>query len=170
GDITPAGLQIRDIGCFFENLGDIEQVEFDATFVRIAGRCSAALVDPPDAATTAAAFSSARRVTMSRGRIFDAISSITFSPAKVQKASRISYGAGAPAEYGSARPIASDTVAMVLAVNCAPQAPADGQATFSSSSRSASDMPPTEWRPTASNRSCTVTGLPRKLPGRIEPP
>ena len=59
---------------------------------------------------------------------------------------------------------------MVLAVNCAPQAPADGQATCSSSSRSASDISPTECLPTASNMSCTVTGWPRKLPGRIEPP
>ncbi len=34
----------------------------------IAGRCSAALVEPPEAATTVAAFSSASRVTMWRGR------------------------------------------------------------------------------------------------------
>src|SRR5213595_3027518 len=97
----------------------------------IAGRCSAAFVEPPDAATTAAAFSRALRVTMSRGRILVAISSMIFSPAVAQKASRISYGAGAPAEYGSASPIASDTVAMVLAVNWAPQAPAEGHATRS---------------------------------------
>ena len=64
----------------------------------MAGRCNAALVDPPEAATTAAAFSSARRVTMSRGRMFCEINSITFSPAAMQKESRISYGAGAPAE------------------------------------------------------------------------
>ena len=56
----------------------------------IAGRCSAALVEPPVAATTAAAFSSALRVTMSRGRMFLAISSITFSPEAKQKRSRIS--------------------------------------------------------------------------------
>ena len=79
-------------------------------------------------------------------------------------------GAGAPAEYGSASPIASDPVAMVLAVNWAPQAPAEGQATCSNSSRSASDMAPTECLPTASNTSCTVTGLPLKVPGRMEPP
>ena len=35
----------------------------------IAGRCSAPLVEPPVAATTTAAFSSARRVTISRGRM-----------------------------------------------------------------------------------------------------
>ena len=55
-----------------------------------AGRCSPALVEPPDAATTAAAFSSALRVTMARGRMLEAISSITFSPAAMQKESRIS--------------------------------------------------------------------------------
>ena len=59
---------------------------------------------------------------------------------------------------------------MVLAVNCAPQAPAEGHATRSISSRSSSDIAPTECLPTASNMSCTVTCWPRKLPGRIEPP
>ena len=59
---------------------------------------------------------------------------------------------------------------MVLAVNWAPQAPADGQATCSSSSRSSDDIAPTECLPTASNTSWTVTGRPLKVPGRIEPP
>ena len=54
----------------------------------MAGRCSAALVEPPVAATTAAAFSSALRVTMSRGRILSAIRSMTFSPAAMQKRSQ----------------------------------------------------------------------------------
>ncbi len=56
----------------------------------IAGRCRPALVEPPEAATTVAAFSSALRVTMSRGRMLRAMSSITFSPAAMQKRSRIS--------------------------------------------------------------------------------
>src|SRR3990172_4058583 len=59
--------------------------------------------------------------------------------------------------------MASETVAMVLAVNCAPQAPADGQATCSSSSRSSAVILPTENWPTASNKSCTVTGGQRGL-------
>jgi hypothetical protein len=66
--------------------------------------------------------------------------------------------------------MASETVAMVLAVNCAPHAPAEGQATCSSSVRSSSDISPTECLPTASKMSWTVTGLPRNEPGRIEPP
>jgi hypothetical protein len=56
----------------------------------IAGRCSAPLVDPPVAATTVAAFSSALRVTISRGRMPLAISSMTISPASMQNLSRIS--------------------------------------------------------------------------------
>ena len=34
GDITAARLQIGDIGCSFEDLGDVEQVELDAAFMR----------------------------------------------------------------------------------------------------------------------------------------
>ena len=84
GNITTARLQISDIWCLFEDFRDVEQIELDADSCAMAGRCSAALVDPPDAATTAAAFCSALRVTMSRGRILAAISSITFSPAVMQ--------------------------------------------------------------------------------------
>ena len=57
------------------------------TFIVVSPR-SAALVEPPEAATTVAAFSSALRVTMSRGRICCAIRSITISPAVMQKRSR----------------------------------------------------------------------------------
>ena len=59
---------------------------------------------------------------------------------------------------------------MVLAVNWPPQAPAEGQATHSSSCRSSSDMLPAACWPTASNTSTTVTSRPWNLPGRIEPP
>ena len=34
GDITAARFQIRDIRCLFEDFGDVEQVEFDAAFMR----------------------------------------------------------------------------------------------------------------------------------------
>ena len=69
---------------------------------------------------------------------------------------------------------------MVLAVNCPPQAPAEGQATRSRISSAALPRVPAWWRPTASNMSCTVrsrlakssgTAAPaRARPGRIEPP
>ena len=34
GDITAARFQIRDIWCLFEDFGDVEQIEFDAAFMR----------------------------------------------------------------------------------------------------------------------------------------
>ena len=54
----------------------------------MAGRCNAALVDPPEAATTAAAFSNANRVTIDRGRRFCLIRSTICSPAVMQNRSR----------------------------------------------------------------------------------
>ena len=66
--------------------------------------------------------------------------------------------------------MASDTQAMVLAVNWPPHDPADGQATHSSSWRYASSTLPTECMPTASNTSTTVTSRFLNRPGRIEPP
>ena len=126
----------------------------------IAGRCSPALVLPPVAATATAAFSNASRVQMSRGRNPLSSRLITARPLSTAQRSRSSYGAGAPAEPGKASPIASLTIAMVLAVNWPPQAPADGQATHSSSCSSSSDIVPAAWRPTASNTSTTVTSRP----------
>ncbi len=75
-----------------------------------------------------------------------------------------------PAEPGSARPIASETQAIVLAVNWPPQAPAEGQATSSSACSSSSSIAPTACWPTASKTSWTVTSLPLKRPGRMLPP
>src|SRR5262245_53453769 len=66
--------------------------------------------------------------------------------------------------------MASDTQAIVLAVNCPPQAPAEGQAVCSSSHKSSSLILPAECLPTASNTSCTVTSCPLNLPGKMEPP
>ena len=66
--------------------------------------------------------------------------------------------------------MASDTQAMVFAVNWPPQAPADGQAAHSRIFRSSSDIFPAALAPTPSNTSMIVTSLPLKEPGRIEPP
>src|SRR5690348_10447709 len=95
----------------------------------IAGRCRAAFVEPPVAATTIAAFSNAFLVAIARGRMLCSISDITDRPASSAKSSRERISAGGPDEYGNASPIASATQAMVLAVNWPPQAPAPGQAT-----------------------------------------
>ena len=64
----------------------------------------------------------------------------------------------------------SNAIAIVLAVNCPPQAPAPGLATPSSSCRSSSLILPAACAPTASKTCWIVTSLPRKRPGGIEPP
>src|SRR5471032_1995923 len=66
--------------------------------------------------------------------------------------------------------MASDTQAMVLAVNCPPQEPAEGHAACSSSCKSSSLIFPALCCPTPSNTSTTVTCLPLYFPGNIEPP
>ena len=64
----------------------------------------------------------------------------------------------------------SKAMAMVLAVNWPPQAPAPGLAASSSSSSSSSVILPAAWAPTASKTSWIVTSWPWKRPGAIEPP
>ena len=60
---------------------------------------------------------------------------------------------GGELDPGNAKPMASATHAIVLAVNCPPQEPAPGQAEHSISWSSASVILPTEWAPTASYTS-----------------
>ena len=74
-----------------------------------------------------------------------------------------------PAAMG-ATPRNARVVAMVLAVNWPPQAPAPGQARSSSARRSLSLMVPAAWAPTASNTSRMVTSRPWKRPGKMGPP
>ncbi len=108
----------------------------------IAGRCKAALVEPPVAATIAAAFSRLARVTSSRGsgppraRI-----AITVSPARRASAGRVASSAGAMVEPGSARPSASNWPA---------QAPMVGRQARSSASSSVGSIAPVMTAPTAS--------------------
>ena len=61
-------------------------------------------------------------------------------------------------------------IAIVLAVNWPPHAPAPGLATSSSACSSSSVIFPAAWAPTASNTSWIVTSAPWKRPGAIEPP
>jgi hypothetical protein len=65
--VLPPGIRLP-IGRLAEDLAHVLEVELDAGLGAIAGRCRPALVEPPVAATTTAAFSRALRVTMSRGR------------------------------------------------------------------------------------------------------
>ena len=67
-------------------------------------------------------------------------------------------------------PSISKAIAIVLAVNWPPQAPAPGEATCSSSSSSSSLRVPAAWAPTASKTSWIVTSWPWKRPGGMEPP
>ena len=65
---------------------------------------------------------------MSLGLIFFANKFITALPLSIAYLFLSKYGAGVPAEKGKANPIASETHAIVFAVNCPPQAPALGHA------------------------------------------
>ena len=118
-----------------------------------AGKCSAALVEPPLHATTLAAFTKDFLLTISLGLICLSINFITETPESYAYTSLDSYGAGVDEEPGIARPIASATHAIVLAVNWPPQDPADGQATFSKAQSSFSEIFFASYSPTASNTS-----------------
>ena len=136
----------------------------------IAGRCSAAFVEPPMATTTAIAFSNALRVRMSLGRMSSLSSCSTRLPAQRHSSVRSGASAGIEALNGSAMPSASLAQAIVLAVYIPPQEPAPGQAAHSSSFCSDSVICSASTAPTLSNTSCTVTSLPRHWPGMIVPP
>ena len=136
----------------------------------MASRWSTALVDPPVAETTAIAFSMERFVTMSRGRSpFPARVTASLPAFCATTALAASVAGTLPLPSGE-MPSASQTTAIVFAVNWPPQAPAPGQATSSRVLNSWSVILPAAWAPTASNTSCTVTGWPRNCPGAIDPP
>ncbi len=108
----------------------------------MANRCSTALVDPPVAATEAMAFSSACRVTICRGVRCACNRSMTSLPAATATSARSPAVAGTLALPMGEMPRNSAAVAMVLAVNCPPQAPAPGQAAFSRALSCSSDIRP----------------------------
>ena len=137
----------------------------------MAGRCSAALVEPPVAATTMAAFSNALRVTMSRGRMPSARSRITALAAldgigvaalvrrgragrarqrETDRLRHAGHGVGrelAAAGAGAGAGDALELVQLFVTSSC-----------------------PAECMPTPSKTSTTVTSRPWNFPGRIEPP
>ncbi len=67
-------------------------------------------------------------------------------------------------------PIIDRAMAMVLAVNWPPQAPAPGQTALSTAFRPSSDRAPAAWAPMASNTSWTETSFVPMTPGRMVPP
>ena len=83
----------------------------------IAGRCSAALVEPPEAATRLPRSPAPFCVTMSRGRM-PALMRLDYLLPAVMQNGRGSHKAQARRpNRAKPSPIASETVAMVLAVN-----------------------------------------------------
>ena len=76
----PPGFKSARYGVFLKISATANKSKSIPHSCAIAGRCSAAFVEPPVAATTTAAFSSDFRVTISRGRIRRASNSMTALP------------------------------------------------------------------------------------------
>ena len=132
------------------------------------------MVEPPNAITTAIAFSNASLVRMSRAVMPRRSSSTTASPLRRANPSRRRSVAGGAALPGSDMPSASAALAMVLAVYMPPHAPSPGQIARSMASTSSRGISPRAHAPTASNASMIVTSrsVPSEslaTPGRIEP-
>ena len=96
---------------------------------------------------------------------------MTISPARIATPGLRGSTAGTSLRPIGEMPSISPAIAIVLAVNWPPQAPAPGQATSSSARSSSSVMLPAAQAPTASNTSWMVTSACRgSRPGMIEPP
>ncbi len=108
----------------------------------MARRWSTALVEPPEAATLAMAFSMPVRVMSFDGRRSLRAAAMTSSPAVREAACLSGDVAGTPERSMGEIPRNSQAMAMVLAVNWPPQAPAPGQAEASSTSSAASSIWP----------------------------
>ena len=126
-------------------------------------------MDPPNAITTAIAFSNASRVSTCRAVIPFSSMPTTASPDARAIPSRRRSTAGGAAEPGSASPSASAAAAIVFAVYMPPHAPSPGQIARSMASTSSRVMSPRAHAPTASNASAMLTSRSPILPGRIEP-
>ncbi len=118
------------------------------------------MVEPPLVATAAIAFCSAGRVITSLGRWPRRSTSITSSPHCLATSSLRPSSAGTIADPAGEMPSASNAIAIVLAVNCPPHAPAPGDAASSSSCSSSSVILPEANWPTASNTCWIVTCAP----------
>ncbi len=131
----------------------------------------AALVEPAVADTACAALRRDSTVISWRGNgPLWASRSITSCPQRNAAAGLSGCTAGMSFDPNGDTPRKDSTMAMVLAVNWPPQAPAPGQAAFSIAARAWSSMLPAECTPTASNTSWMVTALPSHWPGMIVPP
>ena len=125
-----------------------------------ASRCRTAFVEPPVAATQATAFSMDSRVMTRLGLRSSSSRRITSLPQSSAAWPFFPSSAGTIEVPIAEMPSISKAVDIVLAVNWPPHAPAPGEATDSSSARSASLMSPAAWAPTASKTSWIVTSWP----------
>ena len=147
----PPGLRSAISGVRFAMRAKSSSVKRMPASCAMAGIWSAALVEPPVAATAAQAFSKLFFVTSWRGNGPPFSSKrITISPALRVNAPRCASTAGNVADPGSARPSVSATIAMVLAVNWPGHEPSVGRHTRSSCCSSASLISPASTAPTAS--------------------
>ena len=137
---SPPGLRLATIGVR-PAMRSKSSIENGMSSSRaIASRCSTPLVEPPVAATEAAAFSSASRVTICEGRTSSRTSCITSSPAFSAASPLPRLSAGMPFIPPGERPRNSSAVDIVLAVYWPPQAPAPGQAADSTACSSSASI------------------------------
>ena len=117
-------------------------------------------MEPPDVATAAIAFSSESRVMTSLGFSPRRRTSTASRPTSTATSALLASTAGTIAEPTGEMPRTSNAMAIVLAVNCPPQAPAPGLAATSISRSSSSVILPAACAPTASKTSRIVTSRP----------
>jgi hypothetical protein len=125
----------------------------------MAVRCMTALVEPPEAETATAAFRRLARVMYLRAVSPAKTRSTISRPQRSPSAALPGSTAGTSLAPIGDRPMTDRAMAMVLAVNWPPQAPAPGQTAVSTAFRPASSRAPAAWAPMASKISWTETSF-----------
>ena len=168
---SPAG-EIRAIwGTFLEILSNnSKSTDKPLTSLARAGMWRAVLEDPPNAISTAIALLNDSWVKISDGLMSSSTSLTICLPDFNAIWLFSSVLAWVVAQVGRDKPNVSVIQAIVFAVNKPEQLPAPGQAHFSSSVTSSSDILPAEQAPTASNTVIKSAGLPLYSPETIGPP
>ena len=118
-----------------------------------------AFVEPPEAETATAAFFRLSRVMYLRALSPARVRSTIRRPQRSPSAALAGSTAGTSFAPIGEMPMTDRAMAMVLAVNWPPQAPAPGQTALSTAFRPASSRVPAEWAPMASKTSWTETSL-----------
>ena len=140
GDVAPAGLEVAEQSACARRCGRSRRSSSSTPASRaIASRCRTPLVEPPLAATAAIAFSSdvagddVARAQAAGEHVHDELAGLVGDRRPWSASS-----AGTIAEPIGEMPSISKAIAIVLAVNWPPQAPAPGEAASSSSVSSSS--------------------------------